>query len=527
MIDETDALKDIFPLTAAAMGTSCWNGLRDGGLLPKDPAALPDVLREQAGLPAYLVDLARLEWAAFVAQGTPVEPPSENGVTLLNPSIQLLRTPFRQVLPLFRGEEEPGTPAFGAEEEPILVWKQPATGVVKAARATDEELLALKMVAEELDVKTVAAVGGITAGAVRAAIDRAVRQGLLVRPPSRIRRPESWSLRGYPGEEAFLGSDSFTLQWHVTQSCDLHCAHCYDRSERETMPLEEAYAVLEDLDRFCAGRNVGGHISFTGGNPLLYPHFIPLYRRASEYGFGLSILGNPASEKQIEELIAIRKPDWFQVSLEGLKDLNDRVRGPGHFDRTLRFLRVLRDLGVYSMVMLTLTDENIDQVLPLGSLLKDRTDVFHFNRLSMVGEGSRLRLPSREKFIIFLEAYLRAAETNPHLGMKESLINTCLYRRGETLFGGCAGYGCGAAFNFVALLPDGEVHACRKFPSLIGSLRDQSLDQVYSSEAAAGFRGRPPGCIDCPLCPVCGGCLAVIHSLGPDQCKGRDPYCFF
>ena len=215
------------------------------------------------------------------------------------------------------------------------------------------------------------------------------------------------------------------------------------------------------------------------------------------------------------------------MSLEGLKNLNDRVRGPGHFDRTLRFLHLLRNLGVYSMVMLTLTQENLDPVFPLTSLLRDMTDVFRFNRLSMVGEGARLRLPSRERFIAFLEAYLGAAETNPHLGMKESLINTCLYRKGETLFGGCAGYGCGAAFNFVALLPDGEVHACRKFPSLIGNLREQSLDQVYCSEAAVGFRRRPQGCIDCPLCRVCGGCLAVIHSLGLDTSRSATPTCFF
>ena len=31
-------------------------------------------------------------------------------------------------------------------------------------------------------------------------------------------------------------------------------------------------------------------------------------------------------------------------------------------------------------------------------------------------------------------------------------------------FGGCTGFGCGAAFNFMAVLPDGEVHACRKVP---------------------------------------------------------------
>ena len=415
-IDDTDTLKTIFPFTAAQMGPSCWNGLRDRGLLPENPTAFPKVLREQVeatGLPGYLVDLSRLEWAAFVAKDTPVEPPSEKGRTLLNPSIQLLQTSWGQILSIFGGEEEPDYLHIEPGEERILLWKQPATGMVKARRATNEDLLVLKMAAEEIDVRTVVAMGMIPVAAVKDALDRAVQEGLLMRPPSRIRRPEAWSSEAHPRDEAFLRSDSFTLQWHVTQSCDLHCKHCYDRSDRETMPLEEAYAVLEDLDRFCNSRNVRGYISFTGGNPLLYTHFIPLYRRASEYGFGLSILGNPASPQQIEELIAIRKPDWFQVSLEGLRDANDLVREPGHFDRTLRFLRILQDLGVYSMVMLTLTQENIDQVLALAEMLRDRTDVFHFNRLSMVGEGARLTLPSRERFIAFLDEYLAAARDKP------------------------------------------------------------------------------------------------------------------
>jgi selenobiotic family peptide radical SAM maturase len=529
-IDDTDKLKAIFPFTTARMGLSCWSGLRDRGLLPETPEALPGVLREQVeaiGLPEYFVDLSRLEWAVSVVKGTPVEPPSDNGRTLLNPSIQLLQTSWGQILQIFGGEEEPDDLDAESGEEQILVWKQPATGMVKVKRPTNEDLLTLKMIAEEIDAKAVAAMGMIPVVLVKDALDRAVQEGLLLRPPSRIRRPEAWSSGVHPWDGAFLRSDSFTLQWHVTQSCDLHCKHCYDRSDREAMALGDAYAVLDDLDRFCGSRNVRGYISFTGGNPLLYPDFISLYRRASEYGFGLSILGNPASPQQIEDLIAIRKPDHFQVSLEGLRDVNDLVRGPGHFDRTLHFLRILKDLGVYSMVMLTLTQENIDQVLALGEMLRDRTDVFHFNRLSLVGEGARLTLPSRERFMAFLEEYLVAARTNPVLGMKESLINTCLYRRGESLFGGCSGYGCGAAFNFVALLPDGEVHACRKFPSLIGNLKDLSLDQVYCSEAAEGYRSRPPGCKDCPLCHVCGGCLAVIHSLGLDKGHDRDPYCFF
>jgi selenobiotic family peptide radical SAM maturase len=524
----TETLKNIYPRTIARVGTAFRNKLFGQSPFPDNPDIFPDVLDSQgkaAGLPEYLVDLARLERAAFVAGKAVISGPFGKGRTSLNPSIQLVRTSW-DILPFFR-EEEPGKPPAMSQEEPVLVWKDPKTSSVKVRRASSESLLILKMVAEEIDAKTLSALGEIPLSVIYNALNRVVEEGLLLRPPSAIRRPETWASDLQLREEVFLSSDFFTLQWHVTQSCDLHCKHCYDRSDRESMPLEAAYAVLEDFDRFCNSRNVRGCISFTGGNPLLYPHFISLYRRASEYGFGLSILGNPTSEEQLEEVIAIRKPDHFQVSLEGLRDLNDSMRGTGHYDRTIEFLGVLKSLGVYSMVMLTLTAENIDQIIPLADALREKTDVFHFNRLSMTGEGASLALPSRERFGSFLEGYLAAAKLNPVLGMKESLLNTCLYKKGEHIFGGCTGFGCGAAFNFIALLPDGEVHACRKFPSVIGNLREQSIDEVYCSEVAEHYRERLPGCRDCPLCHVCGGCLAVVKGLGSDDRPDRDPYCFF
>jgi hypothetical protein len=88
------------------------------------------------------------------------------------------------------------------------------------------------------------------------------------------------------------------------------------------------------------------------------------------------------------------------------------VRGAGHFERTLAFLRVLRELGVSTMVMLTLTADNIDQVLPLTRRLRGLADDFHFNRLAMVGEGASLRLPSRaQRYAPLLEEYLAAPST--------------------------------------------------------------------------------------------------------------------
>jgi len=110
--------------------------------------------------------------------------------------------------------------------------------------------------------------------------------------------------------------------------------------------------------------------------------------------------------------------------------------------------------------------------------------------------------------------------------LKNNLINILYLRKQKAFFGGCAGYGCGAAFNFVTLLPDGEVHACRKFPSLIGNLFEQSLAEIYDSEPARRYRAGSEACRSCAIRPVCGGCLASAYSHHLDVFKDRDPYCF-
>jgi selenobiotic family peptide radical SAM maturase len=168
----------------------------------------------------------------------------------------------------------------------------------------------------------------------------------------------------------------------------------------------------------------------------------------------------------------------------------------------------------------------MSQVLPLAEILRGRASRFAFNRLSSYGEGKEIAPPDREEFAAFLREYRAAQRDNPVLGRKDNLLNLVHRELGEEPFGGCTGYGCGAAFNFMALLADGEVHACRKFPSLIGNVHTSSLADIYNSKAARRYRNGSAACTGCDLRAVCGGCLAVTAGLGGDPFTERDPYCF-
>jgi selenobiotic family peptide radical SAM maturase len=479
--------------------------------------------RDPARGPEYLAELARLELIVDRVKSGGL--PDRIDGLCLNSTVELVELAWKNLPALLSSEGGTG-PGPEPSNELVMVWKDPRTSMVQARAASPEDLLALKIVAEGISPEEAAAGDGAQLNVVNSAIDNAVSNGLLLCPPPLIRRGSGPADEKRAGQRDFFSASVFTLQWHVTQQCDLRCRHCYDRSERTPLDAEKALGILDDFSDFCRMKRVRGRISFSGGNPLLYPHFDLLYLRAAQRGFTPAILGNPVSAGRIKELSDISKPAFFQVSLEGLEKRNDSVRGAGHFRRTIRFLQVLSDLGIYSIVMLTLTRDNMDEVLPLCELLRDRTDLFTFNRLAMFGEGANLGPPSVAEYEHFLDSYINASKSNPIMGLKDNLFNIVLHKRGERPFGGCAGYGCGAAFNFLAVLPDGEVHACRKFPSLIGNVFRQSLAEIYDSPAAQRYREGCRACLSCEIRHVCGGCLAVAAGCGLDIFEERDPYCF-
>lgn len=390
----------------------------------------------------------------------------------------------------------------------VLVYRN--SGRQKKEKTSSEDLLALKIVSENLNLVELSRTEGVTVENLHNLLDEACKKGILIKSEPLIKRDKSTC-------------EVFTLQWHITNACDLHCKHCYDRAKRSPLTLEQGEKVLSDFYEFCENKNVRGHVCFSGGNPFLSNIFVELYKKTVDYGFSTSILGNPVSEGKLKQILEIKKPSYFQVSLEGLKEHNDYIRGEGFFDRVLEFLPLLRKHNVSSTVMLTLTKDNMEQVIPLAEILEERVDCFTFNRLSQSGEGENLLMADIQEYNNFLKEYIKKSKKIKNLAYKDNLINTLL----KSPFEGCTGFGCGAAFNFVTILPDNEVHACRKFPSPIGNIAENSLLEIYDSKESEKYRQGCSECTTCKLKPACGGCLAIAKSFNLDIFNQKDPYCLY
>lgn len=400
----------------------------------------------------------------------------------------------------------------------------PVAGREVAEAAGPDELLGLKIVAERLSLAVLAREHNLQVPHFYRLLSRLDRRGILQAPATLLRRdPEVF---GTAPDDDWLTAATFSLQVHVTNACDLHCRHCYDRSRRVEMSVAQAARVLDQLETFCRRHWVGGSIHFSGGNPVLHRGFLEIYQESLRRGYRPAILGNPIRRDQLDALCRSQPPDSYQVSLEGRRLHNDCIRGAGSYDQAIRFLGVLREMGVDSCVMLTATARNLGEVLPLAVLLEDRTDGFSFTRLSRTGEGATLDQPDPACYRAFLLRYIDRAARDKVCTFKENLINLALSESGKDLFNGCTGRGCSAAFDCLAVLPDGDVYACRKFPSLVGNIYEQSLEEIYYSPAAARYRRGMRACDGCPIRHACGGCLAAAQRTPDDITATRDQFCW-
>jgi radical SAM protein with 4Fe4S-binding SPASM domain len=81
--------------------------------------------------------------------------------------------------------------------------------------------------------------------------------------------------------------------------------------------------------------------------------------------------------------------------------------------------------------------------------------------------------------------------------------------------------GCLAGVAYVSIDPWGNLRPCAHSPTVIGSLQERSLAELWHSAEMDAWRAlMPPECTACAAYSVCHGGCRAIQELRPD---GRDP----
>jgi len=340
---------------------------------------------------------------------------------------------------------------------------------------------------------------------------------------------------------------SFVLQWHVTNRCENRCAHCYIANEEKILDkpnrlsLDESKKIMDDLSQLATDFHVTPRINFSGGNPLLREDFSNFMEYAYKKGIIIGILGNPFpfNDKNLEMIVS--KVHRYQISLEGLQQTHDAIRGEGNYDLSLKGIKTLSKQGIWVSIMSTISKRNYKEIPQLSEIAFNAgAKHFDFARVVPIGEGKEFDdeqlTPNKYREFLFemhkeYEILMEKGAQPTFIGRKDPLWNL-IYRELGILHplsetGGVIG-GCSIGKNGLCLDVDGTAYSCRRMPEPIGNIRKSSLKELFLfSSKINEYREfeKIENCGECDLMTICRGCRAVAYA-NTGNYFSKDPQCW-
>jgi MoaA/NifB/PqqE/SkfB family radical SAM enzyme/SAM-dependent methyltransferase len=268
--------------------------------------------------------------------------------------------------------------------------------------------------------------------------------------------------KGYKGRSQELTLDRLKECWfHLTDHCNLSCSHCLfgaSPTKSRTLPQSQLdMATHQALELGCR------LFYFTGGEPFLYPDFFPWLTSLLSQNplvHAVVLTNGMLLERHIHTLQGLDRLH-LQVSLDGMEQAHDSLRGQGSYSRLLANLTALRQAGKSFTLSIAVSRTNVADLAELVTLAAGIGAasihlLFHFIR----GKGSR------EQFILPAEIFphlLAAWERAEQCGLSIDNIETIRSQVFSTP--GTRHDLSNSGWESLAVGPDGVIYPS---PSLVG-----------------------------------------------------------
>ena len=333
------------------------------------------------------------------------------------------------------------------------------------------------------------------------------------------------------------------ISLRITNACNHRCAVCGQYGDHGYMHGVDKQSLLKNLpsetyidliDQVADYRPV---FYVTGGEPFLYPGFVPLMNHIKQKGCVLSVVTNGVKLAETAEEIVRNKWDMVLVSFDGPRDIHDSCRNfPGAFDAAVEGIQKLNEMKrkyhsvrPYVMTSTTISSVNapvLDQTFAIGSRLMPDLMVVYLSWFTSDEIGAAHSGILRETLGVDAftwKSYARTFAPGEAAAFQEAIIEVKkkdwpfryiiipdledgelarYYTEPAELFGYSR---CAAPFLMVDVMPNGDVTTCRDFIDVkVGNITEQPLLEIWNGKPFVDFRklliergGTLPQCSRC------------------------------
>jgi len=283
------------------------------------------------------------------------------------------------------------------------------------------------------------------------------------------------------------------VAWQITNECNLACLHCIEESG-------PGKAFPDELDRESAMRVIDQllehevpYLSFSGGEPMLHPHFFEMAERVTSHGTQLKIETNghyltPDNCRRLRE-IGVKA---VQVSLDGASSATfGRMRVRGEFDKTVAGIRNLVAAGVPVEINFSPASFNVHEAARIVDLAFELGAVsFYSGKTMFTGNAVKawhhLAVTDEQYAEYFRTLAIKRDEYRGRMRVsyhEAGLLEELRYRLQHP-----------AALLIV--LPNGLVKLINALPFVCGDLRTEPLAKVWTNFRRAWHDPRVASFVD-------------------------------
>ena len=264
-------------------------------------------------------------------------------------------------------------------------------------------------------------------------------------------------------------------------------------------------------------QDISSHAKFvkiTGGEPTLSPNFKAIIELLDQHGISFAVLTNGRwqSPKKLIELLGSKKNfRGMLVSLHGTTtSIHSAFVGTESFDETCANIEYAsRYINVATNTVITGHNyQTMPGIVRFSQKLGAKSASFS----RYIGASIDGITPSYEELQLALQDLERLKANGAKIK-----YGPCI----PQCFEPSSAAGCSAGISFCSIDPWGNVRACNHSTEIAGSLKEQSIHNIWHGKSMKSWRNLIPiECVSCQALDYCaGGCKAQMMQLG----MSKDP----
>ena len=293
-------------------------------------------------------------------------------------------------------------------------------------------------------------------------------------------------------EPLHKGGRPFSISFDITYACNLRCPFCsVDAGDPHADEL-----TLDDISPFVeqVKKVKSTPLMINGGEPLMRKEMLLsiLEELSPVEGITIPVLTNGTLiTKDYAQQLYDAGLRIGRVGLDGhTEGLHDSLRGKGTFEKTMKGIEYLKDLGIHVNLIAVISQMNYPYLIEIRDFLKELGDSYNIAPVYPFGRaGIDMLLTPEETFTV------------KTVDMKSEQIETLIAPRNMCVTG-----------DVIHITANGDIYPCfyMQFPEFkVGNIKEDNILEIYRTDVMESLmRLSVNDFVQCSTCDIryfCGG----------------------